>query len=154
MQVLLWVHVVVTLDEIDTMLNKESGILGASGISSDFRDIDEAIANKNQRAIMSHYLFVNSIVNYIAKYYVELNGRIDAIGFTAGVGENAPHVRRMVIDRLQCLGLKIDREKNDAIRFGKEGLVSAPDSKVPVYVVPTDEEVMIARDTYRLSNKD
>ncbi len=143
-----------TLDEIDTMLNKESGILGASGISSDFRDIDEAIANKNQRAIMSHYLFVNSIVNYIAKYYVELNGRIDAIGFTAGVGENAPHVRRMVIDRLQCLGLKIDREKNDAIRFGKEGLVSASDSKIPVYVVPTDEEVMIARDTYRLSNKD
>ena len=142
-----------TLDEIDTILNKESGILGASGISSDFRDIDDAIAKKDQRAIMSHYLFVNSIVNYIAKYYVELNGRIDAIGFTAGVGENAPHVRRMVIDRLQCLGFKIDREKNDAIRFGKEGLVSAVDSKIPIYVVPTDEEVMIARDTYRLGCK-
>ena len=141
-----------TLEEIDTMLNKESGMLGSSGISSDFRDIDEEIAKKNHRAIMAHYLFVNSIVNYIAKYYVELNGRIDAIAFTAGVGENAPHVRRMVIDRLQCLGFKIDREKNDAIRFGKEGLVSAADSKIPVYVIPTDEEVMIARDTYRLSN--
>ena len=141
-----------TLEEIDTILNKESGMLGSSGISSDFRDIDEEIAKKNHRAIMAHYLFVNSIVNYVAKYYVELNGRIDAIAFTAGVGENAPHVRRMVIDRLQCLGFKIDREKNDAIRFGKEGLVSATDSKIPVYVIPTDEEVMIARDTYRLSN--
>ena len=88
-----------TLDEIDTALNKQSGMLGTSGISSDFRDIDEEIAKKNDRAIMAHYLFVNSIVNYIAKYYVELNGRIDAIAFTAGVGENAPHVRRMVIDR-------------------------------------------------------
>lgn len=141
-----------TLEEIDKILNKESGMLGSSGISSDFRDIDEEIAKKNHRAIMAHYLFVNSIVNYIARYYVELNGRIDALAFTAGVGENAPHVRRMVIDRLECLGFKIDREKNDAIRFGKEGLVSAPDSKIPVYVIPTDEEVMIARDTYRLAN--
>ncbi len=141
-----------SLEEIDTILNKESGMLGTSEISSDFRDIDEEIAKKNKQAIMAHYLFVNSIVNYIARYYVELNGRIDAIAFTAGVGENAPHVRRMVIDRLSCLGFKIDREKNDAIRFGKEGLVSAVDSKIPVYVIPTDEEVMIARDTYRLSN--
>ena len=142
-----------TLDEIDTALNKQSGMLGTSGISSDFRDIDEEIAKKNDRAIMAHYLFVNSIVNYIAKYYVELNGRIDAIAFTAGVGENAPHVRRMVIDRLQCLGFKIDREKNDEIRFGKEGIISAVDSKIPVYVIPTDEEVMIARDTYKFINK-
>ena len=142
-----------TLDEIDTALNKQSGMLGTSGISSDFRDIDEEIAKKNDRAIMAHYLFVNSIVNYIAKYYVELNGRIDALAFTAGVGENAPHVRRMVIDRLQCLGFKIDREKNDEIRFGKEGIISAVDSKIPVYVIPTDEEVMISRDTYKFINK-
>ena len=142
-----------TLDEIDTALNKQSGMLGTSGISSDFRDIDEEIAKNNDRAIMAHYLFVNSIVNYIAKYYVELNGRIDAIAFTAGVGENAPHVRRMVIDRLQCLGFKIDREKNDEVRFGKEGIISAVDSKIPVYVIPTDEEVMIARDTYKFINK-
>ena len=142
-----------TLDEIDTALNKQSGMLGTSGISSDFRDIDEEIAKKNDRAIMAHYLFVNSIVNYIAKYYVELNGRIDALAFTAGVGENAPHVRRMVIDRLQCLGFKIDREKNDEIRFGKEGIISAVDSKIPVYVIPTDEELMIARDTYKFINK-
>jgi acetate kinase len=128
-------------------------MLGTSGISSDFRDIDEEIAKKNERAIMAHYLFVNSIVNYVAKYYVELNGRIDALAFTAGVGENAPHVRRMVIDRLQCLGFKIDREKNDGIRFGKEGLISSVDSKIPVYVIPTDEEVMIARDTYKFIEK-
>lgn len=142
-----------TLDEIDNVLNKQSGMLGTSGISSDFRDIDEEIAKKNERAIMAHYLFVNSIVNYVAKYYVELNGRIDALAFTAGVGENAPHVRRMVIDRLQCLGFKIDREKNDGIRFGKEGLISSVDSKIPVYVIPTDEEVMIARDTYKFIEK-
>ncbi|MBR1718644.1 MAG: acetate kinase [Bacilli bacterium] len=142
-----------TLDEIDNALNKKSGMLGTSGISSDFRDIDEAIAKKDERAIMAHYLFVNSIVNYIAKYYVELNGRIDALAFTAGVGENAPHVRRMVIDRLQCLGFKIDREKNDEIRFGKEGIISSVDSKIPVYVIPTDEEVMIARDTYKFIKK-
>lgn len=96
---------------------------------------------------MAHYLYVNSIVGYIAKYYVELGG-VDAICFTAGVGENAPHVRRMIMDRLACLGIKVDRAKNDEIRFGKEGIISAEDSSVPCYVIPTNEEVMIARDTY------
>ena len=128
-------------------LNKNSGMLGISGISSDFRDIDAKIAEKHSRSIMAHYLYVNSIVGYIAKYYVELGG-VDAICFTAGVGENAPHVRRMIMDRLACLGIKVDRAKNDEIRFGKEGIISAEDSSVPCYVIPTNEEVMIARDTY------
>lgn len=136
-----------TIEEIDTALNKKSGMLGISGVSSDFRDIDEAIANKHKRSIMAHYLYVNSIVSYIARFYVELGG-VDAICFTAGVGENAPHVRRMVMDRLSCLGIKVDREANEEIRFGKEGIISAPDSSVPCFVIPTDEEVMIARDTY------
>lgn len=138
-----------SLEEIDTMLNKESGMLGISGVSSDFRDIDAKIAEKHQRSITAHYLYVNSIVGYIAKYYVELGG-VDAIAFTAGVGENAPHVRRMVLDRLACLGIKVDREKNDQLRLGKEGLITKEDSSIPCYVIPTNEEVMIARDTANL----
>lgn len=135
------------IEQIDQALNKQSGMLGISGISSDFRDIDAAIAKKDKQAIMAHYLYVNSIVGYIAKFYVELGG-VDAICFTAGVGENAPHIRRMVMDRLSCLGIKIDKELNEEIRFGKEGIISSPESSVPCYVIPTDEEVMIARDTY------
>ena len=138
-----------TVEEIDNDLNKASGMLGASGISSDFRDIDAAIAKKDKKAIMAHYLYVNSIVNYIARYFVELGG-CDAICFTAGVGENAPHVRRMVLDRLACLGIKIDKEKNEEMRFGKEGLITKEESSVPCYVIPTNEELMIAQDTYNL----
>ncbi len=138
-----------TLEQVDNILNKESGMLGISGISNDFRDIDAAIAKKDKKAILAHHAYVNSIVKYIAQYYVELGG-IDALCFTAGVGENAPHIRRMVIDRLSCLGIKCDREANDKLR-GEEGIISTADSKVKCYVIPTDEEVMIARDTYELS---
>lgn len=138
-----------SIEEIDTMLNKQSGMLGLSGVSSDFRDIDEKIEEKHKRSIMAHYLYVNSIVGYIAKFYVELGG-VDAICFTAGVGENAPHIRRMVLDRLSSLGIKVDKKVNDEIRFGKEGLITKEDSKVPCYVIPTNEEVVMARDTVNL----
>ena len=86
---------------------------------------------------------------YVSQYYVELGGA-DAICFTAGVGENAPHIRRMVLDRLSCLGIKCDRELNDKLR-GEEGLISTPDSTAKCFVIPTDEEVMIARDAYELA---
>lgn len=138
-----------SISEVDTMLNKNSGMLGISGVSSDFRDIDAKIGEKHKPSILAHHLYVNSIVGYIAKYYVELGG-IDALCFTAGVGENAPHIRRMVIDRLNCLGLKIDKDKNEEMRFGKEGIISSNDSSALIYVIPTDEEVVIARDTYDL----
>lgn len=138
-----------TLEEIDTILNKESGMLGISGISNDFRDIDEAIGKKEKSAILAHHVYVNSIVKYVSQYYVELGG-VDAICFTAGVGENAPHIRRMVLDRLSCLGIKCDRAANDKIR-GEEGIISTPDSSAKCYVIPTDEEVMIARDAYELA---
>lgn len=141
-----------TVNEIDTMLNKESGMLGISGVSSDFRDIDAKIGEKHRRSILAHYLYVNSIVGYVAKYYVELGG-VDAICFTAGVGENAPHIRRMVIDRLSCLGVKLDRDKNEELRFGKEGIITKEDSAFPCFVIPTDEEVMIARDAYSFIEK-
>lgn len=143
-----------SLEEVDKTLSKKSGMLGISGISSDFRDIENQISNGNHKAILAHYLLVNSIVKYIAQYYVELGG-CDMLCFTAGVGENSAHVRRMVVDRLKALGFRIDREKNDATRFGKEGLISASNSTVPIYVIPTDEEVMIAKDTYAfLTNAD
>ncbi|MDD3341497.1 MAG: acetate kinase [Bacilli bacterium] len=138
-----------TIEEIDTILNKKSGMLAISGISSDFRDIESKIAEKNKQAILAHHIYVNSVVGYIAKYYVELGGA-DAICFTAGIGENSSHVRRMIVDRLSCLGLKLDREKNEEMRFGKEGTITKEDSSVPCFVIPTDEEVMIARDTYAL----
>ena len=138
-----------TIDEIDTELNKKSGMYGLSGISSDFRDIEAKISIRDHRAIMAHHLFVNSVVSYIAKYYVELGG-CDCLCFTAGVGENSAHVRRMIIDRLTPLGFRINRELNEEMRFGKEGLLSASNSTVPIYVIPTDEEVMIATDTYKL----
>ena len=93
-------------------------------------------------------MYVRRIIDYIAKYYVELGG-CDAIVFTAGVGENSIHTRREVIDGLSVLGVKIDEEANNV--RGVEQLITAPDSTIPCYIIPTNEELMIARDTYRLS---
>ena len=98
-------------------------------------------------------MYVNRIVNYIALYYVELNGNVDAIVFTAGLGENAIGFRKDVITKLESLGIKLNEEVNNSIAGFKdihEGIISTDDSKVPVYVVPTNEELMIATDTYEL----
>lgn len=140
-----------TIDEVDTELNKKSGLLGLSKVSNDWRDVDAAITEGNKQAYLAHKILVNSIVDYIARYYVELKGQVDALAFTAGLGENASHIRRMVIDRLACLGFECDREKNDETRLGKEGIISTPNSKIPVYVIGTNEELMMARDAYDLS---
>ena len=139
-----------TMEEVFEDLNKHSGYLGVSGISSDSRDIEEAIEEGNERAILSQNIYVHKIANYIARYYIELNGA-DAIVFTAGVGENSASTRKEIIDRLSALGIKIDDERNNV--RGKEALISTDDSKVKVYVIPTDEEVMIARDTYKFINE-
>ena len=135
-----------TMEEVFEDLNKNSGYLGISGISSDSRDIEEAIVEGNKRAKLSQDIYVHKIVNYIARYFVELNG-VDAIVFTAGVGENSIETRKEIIERLEALGVKLDDARNN-IR-GKEALISADDSNIKVYVIPTDEEVMIARDTYK-----
>ena len=135
-----------SLDEVINDLNKKSGYLGISGISSDSRDIEDAVKEGNERAILAQNMYVEKIVNYIAEYYLELGGA-DAIVFTAGVGENSKSTRKAIIDRLAPLGIKIDEERND-IR-GEERLISTDDSTVKVYIIPTDEEVMIARDTYK-----
>ena len=134
-----------TLDQVINELNKNSGYLGVSGVSSDGRDIEEGVTAGNERCILAQKLYIKRIVEYIAKYYVELEGA-DAIVFTAGVGENSIDTRKQIVAGLKALGIKIDEEANNV--RGKETLISSSDSSVAIYVIPTDEEVMIARDTY------
>ena len=134
-------------DEVDTILNKKSGLLGISGVSSDSRDIEDGIYNGNERCILAQKMYVRRIIDYIAKYYVELEG-CDAIIFTAGVGENSIHTRKEVVNGLKVLGVKLDEKANDC--RGKVQKISADDSSIPVYVIPTNEELMIARDTFNL----
>ena len=136
-----------TIDDIINDLNKHSGVLGLSGISSDMRDIEDAYNEGNPRAVLTFNKYIQRIVDYIAQYYVRLGGA-DVIAFTAGVGENSPILRKLVCEKLACLGLKLDEEKNNV--RGKLAKISADDSKVSVYVIPTDEELMIARDTLEL----
>lgn len=138
-----------TPDEMDTFLNKRSGMLGVSGISSDARDIQEAVDKGDERAKLTVDLYTNRVVNVVGGYYMQL-GHTDAIAFTAGLGENDAQMRERVLKALEeGMGLSIDYELNKTIH-GKECLISKPDSKIKVYVVPTNEELVIARDTYRL----
>lgn len=137
------------ISEIDNALNKKSGLLGISGVSSDSRDIEDGIKSGNDRCKLAQEMYVNKIVKYIAEYYVELGGA-DAIVFTAGVGENSISTRKQIIDKLACLGIKLDEQRNNV--RAEVALISTDDSSVKVYVIPTDEEVMIARDTYKLAS--
>jgi len=134
-----------TTKEMDTALNKQSGLLGISGLSSDSRDIEEGINKGNDRCLLAQKMYVKRIIDYIAKYYVEMGGA-DAIIFTAGVGENSANTRHQIMDGLKVLGIEID-EENNKLR-GEEIKVTTENSKIPCFVIPTDEEVMIARDTY------
>ncbi|HOP65449.1 MAG TPA: acetate kinase [Bacilli bacterium] len=136
--------------EMDTILNRESGLLGISGISNDHRDVEQGIEAGNKRCLLAHKMFIKSIISFIAKYYVELGG-CDAIIFSAGVGENSAKTRHDVMEGLKVLGITINEENNNT--RGKLIKVSGDDSKILVYVIPTDEEVMIARDTYNLVQK-
>ncbi len=140
------------LDRIDTMLNKESGLEGIAGMS-DLRDLDRAFYANDEKVLLAFDMYTDKIVDYIAKYYVKLNGNVDAICFTAGGGENDSIIREETLKKLTSLGIVLDKEKNDAtiVRKGIEGIITKDESKIPVYVVATDEELMIARDTYSLS---
>ena len=133
--------------EFINVLNKKSGMLGISGKSSDARDIEAGVQAGDNRCILANNKFINSVVDYIARYYVEMGGA-DVICFTAGIGEKAPSSRLAIIEKLACLGIKIDIEKN-SVR-GEFAKISSDDSSVLVYVVPTDEELMIALDTMNL----
>lgn len=132
-------------------LNKQSGVLGITGISSDMRDVENAANEGNERAILALKMYSYRIKKYIGAYAAAMGG-VDAVVFTAGVGENQTGMRFDACENLDFLGIKIDKEKNDKIR-GKEAVISTPDSRVKVVVVPTDEEIVIARDTKELVSK-
>ncbi len=136
-----------TPDQIDTILNKESGVLGVSGVSPDFRDIEKEADEGNERAVLARKAYCYLVAQYIAKYGVSMNG-IDVIAFTAGIGENQINIRKMICENLEWLGVKIDLEKNNS--RGEEIEISTPDSKIKVWVVPTNEELVIARDTKQI----
>jgi len=139
-----------TSEEINHVLNKESGVLALSGQYSDMRDIYDNVKLGDPVCTLTLNMFIKRIVNYIAQYYFELEGA-DAIVFTAGVLENGAYERGLVCDRLKFLGVKLDTEFNEKIASYHdihEGCITTEDSTIPIYVVPTDEEVMIARDTY------
>ena len=134
-------------DEMNQILNKKSGVLGVSGISSDFRDLEEEAEKGNDRAQLALDMFIERVKRYIGGYMAEL-GHVDAICFAGGIGENSSSMRKDILDTFEELGVKLYLEKNNT---REEALISADDSKVKVYVVPTNEELMIARDTLDLA---
>ncbi len=139
-----------TPDQFLNVMNKESGMLGVSGISSDSRDIENALFNEgNERALLTGLLYSRIVSKYIGSYVMELGG-VDVIAFTAGVGENASYLRRIIIDNVaRALGAQLDEELNE-IRSKEMRVISTPNSQVEIMVVPTDEEIMIARDVCRI----
>lgn len=135
-------------DGMSNLLNKKSGVLGITGISSDMREIDTAVEQGNERAKLALDMYNYRIKKYVGAYAAAMGG-CDIIVFTAGVGENQSEMREAVCENMEYMGVKIDKEKNKGIR-GVEAVISAPDSKVTVCVIPTDEELMIATDTMNL----
>ena len=140
-----------TPQQMSDILNKKSGLLGISGVSSDDRDVTKAVEEGNPRAKLAHDILRYEIEKFIGGYYVALGG-CDAIIFTAGLGENQSKHRQAICDQLSCFGVKVDPELNKKMVGGNEGKISAPDSKVEVYVIPTNEELVIARDTQAIIN--
>ena len=141
-----------SLDELTNDLNKKSGLLGISGFS-DCRDVEAARENGDENAALALDMYYDRIAKYIAEYYIKLDGKVDSIVFTAGVGENGVEARKEIIKRVNCLGIYLDDDKNDKIASYKdecEGIISTDESDVVVRVLPTNEEIMIIKDTYNL----
>ena len=136
-----------TVNEVLTMMNKQSGLMGISGLSSDMRDIDKAADEGNERAALARDMLHYGIKKYIGSYAAAMGG-VDIIVFTAGIGENGPELRESVMKDMEWMGAKLDVEKNKV--RGKEAVISTDDSKVTICVIPTNEEIMIARDTKEL----
>jgi acetate kinase len=139
-----------TLDEVINELNKKSGYLGLSGLSSDSRDLWEAVERGDKKSILAVEKQAKMIADYIGAYFLLLEG-CDAICFTAGIGENASETRKLIVDRLKALGVELDVEKN--LTRGSETVISKDSSNIKLLLIPTNEEVMIARDTLRLIQK-
>ena len=136
---------------MSNFLNKKSGVAGVSGVGSDMRDLENAAAAGNERAILAQQMYDYKIKKYVGAFAAAMEG-VDVIVFTAGVGENQTSMRANVCRGLEFMGVKINEELNATIR-GKEALISTPDSRVKVVVIPTDEELMIASDTMELISK-
>lgn len=136
-----------SIEDVDKLMNKESGVLGISGVSSDFRDIENAAEEGNHRAKLALDVFHYRVKQYIGAYAAIMNG-VDCIVFTAGLGENSISSREIICENMEYLGVKLDKEKNNV--RGKAVEVSADDSKVKVFVIPTNEELMIAKETLAL----
>ena len=139
-----------TISDVTNALNKKSGLLGISGFS-DSRDVENAAKNGDERAVLALNMYNDRVAKYVADYFIELEGKVDAIVMTAGVGENGIVAREEILGRLKPLGIKVDKKANDKIASFKdqnEGIITAKSSSIPVYVVPTNEELMIIKDTY------
>ncbi|AKP67714.1 acetate/propionate family kinase [Companilactobacillus ginsenosidimutans] len=137
------------VEDMVDILNNKSGLLGLSGISADMRDIEDAAANDNdKRAQLSLDIYRNRIIKYVGSYIAEMGG-VDVIAFTAGVGENSPEVREDILNGISYMGTKVDTESNHS--RGKEVKITTDDSKIAAYAVPTNEELMIAQDTYHFA---
>ena len=134
-------------DQLDNLMNKQSGVYGMTGISSDFRDIEDAAANGDEKAQVALDAYAQRVKKYIGSYAAEMNG-VDAVVFTAGVGENGIDMREAIATNMEFLGMKLDKEANKV--RGKERVISTEDSKVKILLIPTNEELMIARDTLAL----
>jgi acetate kinase len=138
-----------SVDEIFSTLNKRSGLLGISGLTNDMRDLQgEAEEHQDRRAILAIDMFCYRVKKYIGAYMAALNGT-DAICFAGGIGENSPEIRRGILSDMESLGIEVDDQRNAKAVRGKEMLISADKSRVPVYVIPTNEELILARDTVR-----
>ena len=138
-----------SLEEVDALLNKQSGVLGISGVSSDFRDLEAGQEKGDKRCELALDMFIASVRKYLGNYLVNLGGA-DAIVFTAGIGENTPAMRKAIVENCEFLGIKIDDEKNNKAMRGVQGEISTDDSKIKVFVIPTNEELMIAKETAEL----
>ena len=136
-----------SIDEMLNIMNKKSGVLGISGVSSDFRDLDNSSAGGNKRASLALEMFQYSVAKVVGSYVAAMNG-VDAIVFTAGVGENSADTRKSICKYFGYLGIEIDDSAN--AKRGEDIMISTPDSKVKVFVIPTNEELVIARDTKEL----
>ncbi len=141
-------------NDLDKMLNKRSGLLGISGLTSDMRELlEEESEKQDRRAKLAIDIFCRRVKRYIGKYFVEMDGEVDAIVFTGGIGENSAEIRHRICAGLQCLGLQLDNDKNQQMVNEHDGKISTVDSAFHAYVIPTNEELMIARDTVRAIDK-
>jgi len=138
------------IDQTMAIFNKKSGVLGISGISNDMRDLEKAVKERNdERAKLALEMYAYRCKKFIGSYIAVMNGA-DAICFTAGIGENSVSARKDICSNLEFLGIEIDDELNNQMVRGNEGIISKKGSKLPVYVIPTNEELMLARDTYSI----